>query len=156
MSSSAPDRPTTWRPLGVRLAACIFGGALLVICTAAWLALGADGRARFSPVEKGTMLAVGVIGYGCLYALSRSRVTLDGDRLIVVNGFRSRLLTRQEVVAVSLSAGAPWATLDLADGTAISAMGIQGSDGDRARRAVRELRAAVEGRQQDHHPDEGV
>ena len=29
-----------------------------------------------------------------------------------------------------LPPGAPWATLDLADGTTISAMAIQGSDGD--------------------------
>ena len=34
----------------------------------------------------------------------------------------------------------PWAVLDLADGTSQPAMGIQGSDGARARRAVAELR----------------
>lgn len=143
MTSTSPHS-TTWRPLGVRLASGIFGGALLIICATAWLALGADGRARFTPLQQATMLLFGVIGYGCLYALSRSRVTLEGDRLTVVNGFRTRRVTRQEVLSVSLPAGAPWATLDLADGTAISAMGIQGSDGDRARRAVRELRAALD------------
>ena len=40
--------------------------------------------------------------------------------------------------------GAPWATLDLADGTTVPVMGIQGSDGQRARRAVRDLRTLVE------------
>jgi hypothetical protein len=34
--------------------------------------------------------------------------------------------------------------LDLADGTTASAMGIQGSDGDRARLAVRQLRALID------------
>ena len=29
--------PHTWRPLGVRLAAVIFGGALLVVCAMAWI-----------------------------------------------------------------------------------------------------------------------
>ena len=43
-----------------------------------------------------------------------------------------------------LPPGAPWVTLDLADGTTVAAMGIQGSDGDRAKRAVRELRAIAE------------
>ena len=33
--------------------------------------------------------------------------------------------------------------LDLSDGTTLSMIGIQGSDGARARRAVRELRALV-------------
>ena len=36
--------------------------------------------------------------------------------------------------------GAPFPTLDLADGTSRPALGIQASDGDRARQAVRELR----------------
>jgi hypothetical protein len=40
--------------------------------------------------------------------------------------------------------GAPWVTLDLADGTAVPAMGIQASDGGRARLALRELRALIE------------
>jgi hypothetical protein len=39
--------------------------------------------------------------------------------------------------------GAPFPTLDLADGTSRLALGIQSSDGDRARQAVRELRALV-------------
>jgi hypothetical protein len=33
--------------------------------------------------------------------------------------------------------------MDLSDGTSISMLGIQGSDGDRAVRAVRELRRLV-------------
>jgi hypothetical protein len=48
------------------------------------------------------------------------------------------------VIAVRLPPGAPWVTLDLADGNTVAVMGIQGSDGARARLAVRELRALVE------------
>ena len=44
---------------------------------------------------------------------------------------------------MSLRRGAPWGTLDLSDGTTISLIGVQGSDGARARRAVREIRAAI-------------
>ena len=40
-----------------------------------------------------------------------------------------------ESSACTCRPGAPWATLDLADGTTVSALGIQGSDGDRARAA---------------------
>jgi hypothetical protein len=62
----------------------------------------------------------------------------------VVNGFRSRRYDWSEVVRVSLRQGSPWATLDLSDGTSVAAMGIQGSDGTRAIRQVRELRALVD------------
>ena len=34
---------------------------------------------------------------------------------------------------MSLRRGAPWGTLDLSDGTTVSVIGVQGSDGDRAR-----------------------
>ena len=48
-----------------------------------------------------------------------------------------------QVIAVHLPPGAPWVTLDLADGTTAAAMGIQGSDGNRAKQAMRELRVLV-------------
>jgi hypothetical protein len=63
---------------------------------------------------------------------------------VVVNGYRRHELAWPQVVGVHLPPGAPWVTLDIADGTTVSAMGIQGSDGDRARRAVRDLRRLVE------------
>ena len=47
--------------------------------------------------------------------------------------------------AVTLRPGSPWAVLDLSDGTSVSAVGIQGSDGARARRQVAELTAPRRG-----------
>ena len=55
----------------------------------------------------------------------------------MVNGYRSRRFEWNEVVAVTLRPGSPWAVLDLADGTTVPAMGIQGSDGARATAQVR-------------------
>jgi len=46
-------------------------------------------------------------------------------------------------VAIHLPPGAPWAVLDLADGTTCPVMAIQGSDGGRAKAAVREVRALL-------------
>ena len=62
----------------------------------------------------------------------------------MVNGFRTRRLAWEEVLAIHLPEGAPWATLDLADGTTISAMAFQGSDGRRARDGVRQVRALID------------
>jgi hypothetical protein len=136
--------PHTWRPLGVRLAALIFGGALLVVCAMAWVGFDEEIRDRFTGPQRATVVGLGLMVVAALHALSRSRITAEVERVVVVNGYRRRVFDRHEVVAVSLGRGAPWATLDLDDGTSIPAMGIQGSDGDRALHAVRELRSVLD------------
>jgi hypothetical protein len=136
--------PHTWRPLGVRLAALIFGGALLVVCAMAWVGFDEEIRDRFTTPQKITLLGLGVLVVMALHALSRSRIDADAKRVVVVNGYRRRVFARHEVVSVTLPPGAPWATLDLDDGTSVAAMGIQGSDGDRAREAVRQLRTVLD------------
>lgn len=136
--------PRTWRPLGVRLAASFFGVMLVVICLFAWFGFDQETRDKFTTFQRGTVLAVALLAAACGHALARSRVKATADHLLVVNGYRSRRFEWPEVVAVTLPRGAPWAMLDLADGTSVPAMGIQGSDGARARRAARELRALVD------------
>jgi len=141
---SEPALPHTWRPLGVRLAGVIFGGALLLVCAFAWFSFDQEIRDAFSPFQRGTVFALGVLLYGAGYALARSRVRAESSRLVVVNGYRRHEYAWAEVLAVHLAPGAPWAVLDLADGTSQPAMGIQGSDGVRAQRAVAELRLLID------------
>jgi hypothetical protein len=135
--------PHTWRPFGVRMAGAIAGVGLVAICAVAWFAFDASTRAKFTPFQRGTLVALGLLIFACGHALTRSRVVAESRRLIVVNGYRRHVYEWPEVVTVSLPRGAPWAMLDLADGTSQAVMGIQGSDGDRAIRAVRELRAIL-------------
>lgn len=135
--------PRTWRPLGVRLAGALFGGMLLVVCLAAWLLWDPETRARFTTLQRATVIGLAMMAFAGGFALARSRVVAETDRLVVVNGYRRRELVWAEVVAVHLPPGAPWAVLDLADGTSTPAMGIQGSDGARARTAVAQLRAVL-------------
>ena len=140
-ADSEPVRlPHTWRPFGVRIAGTIAGIGLFAICAVAWFAFDPETRAKFTPFQRGTLVAIGVMLFACGHALARSRVVAEPERLVVVNGYRRRVYEWPEVVTVSLPRGAPWAILDLADGTDQAVMGIQGSDGDRAIRAVRELR----------------
>ena len=136
--------PHTWRPFGVRLAGTVLGGGLLVVCVLAWVGFDEETQAKFTWVERGTLFLFGLLAFLLWFALVRSRIVAEDERLVVVNGYRRREFDWRQVVAVRLPPGAPWVTLDLADGTTVSAMGIQGSDGDRARTAVRELRAVVE------------
>lgn len=139
----APALPKTWRPLGPRIAGIILGLGLLAICAVVWIGFDAETRASFTTFQRGTVIVLGIGVWAAMNALVRSRIEAHADRLVVVNGYRRRVLEWAQVVAVRLPPGAPWVTLDLDDGTAIPAMGIQGSDGDRAQRAVRELRAVL-------------
>lgn len=135
--------PRTWRPFGARIAATVLGAMLLAVVLTVWIAWGADVRSRFTPFQKSTLVFLGLMALGCWFALVRSRVTAHQGGVTVVNGYRRRELEWSQVVAVNLRRGAPWAGLDLSDGTSISLLAIQGSDGQRAIAAVRELRALV-------------
>ncbi len=139
----APQLPHTWRPLGVRLAVWILGTMLLALFVAVWIAIGAEVRAQFTIFQRGTLVFLLLLLFGTWSALSRSRVTATEQTLNVVNGYRTRRYEWSQVISVSLRRGAPWGTLDLSDGTTVSMIGVQGSDGERARRAVREIRATI-------------
>jgi len=130
--------------MGVRFAVIGFGLMLLVVCAAAWFGFDDATRAKFNLLQRLTLLAMGA-GFAVIgWALGRARVTAEQASLVVVNGFRTRRLQWEQVLGVHLPAGAPWATLDLADGTTISAMAFQGSDGRLARDGVRQLRALID------------
>lgn len=139
-----PALPHTWRPLGVRVAVAGLGLMLLVVCAAAWFGFDESVRDRFTLLQRLTILVMGAGFAACGWALARARVTAEMETLVVVNGFRTRRLEWEELIAIHLPAGAPWATLDLADGTTISAMAFQGSDGRRARDGVRQVRALID------------
>lgn len=69
----------------------------------------------------------------------------------VRNFVRTHHLTWAQLVAVRFGPDHPWARLDLADGTALAAMGIQTSDGDYGRRQARRLATLIAL----HEPREG-
>jgi len=135
--------PRTWRPLGVRLAGAALGAALLILCVVAWVALPERITDQFTLFQRATLLLLGGLAFAAGFALARSRVVATEGGLTVVNGYKRRDFVWAEVLAVHLPPGAPWAMLDLADGTSCPAMGIQGSDGARAHRAIRELRSLL-------------
>ena len=140
---SAVTLPHTWRPLGVRVSGVLFGAVLVIVSAVSWISLPAEIQQVFTTFQRVTMLLLALVAFSAWYALVRSRVVAEQDRLIVVNGFKRREFDWPQVVAANLGRGAPWASLDLADGTTVPAMGIQGSDGARARTAIRQLRGLV-------------
>ena len=138
-----PALPHTWRPFGARIAVWVLGGLLFALVVAVWIGLGAEVRGEFTIFQRTTLVVIALLLFGAWNALVLSRVIATAAGLTVVNGYRKRSYEWSQVIAVSLRRGAPWGTLDLSDGTTISLIGVQGSDGDRARRAVREIRAAI-------------
>ncbi len=141
--TSSVSLPHTWRPLGVRIAACGLGSMLAIVVGFAWFSFDADTRAAFNAFQIATLILLAGLAASFGYALARSRVVAETDRLVVVNGYRRREFEYAAVVEAHLPPGAPWVTLDLDDGTTVSAMGIQGSDGARAQVALRELRQVL-------------
>ncbi len=142
--SETPALPVTWRPLGVRLASVFFGALLFIVCAVAWLTFDPEVKAKFSAYQRGTLVVMGLGVVALLHALGRARVTATQAGLTVVNGWRTRQYEWAEVLAVHLPSGAPWATVDLSDGTTASLTALQSSDGIRARRAVLEIRSLLE------------
>ena len=143
---AAPDvisLPHTWRPLGARVAVIFFGTMLLIITAFAWFGFDPEIRAKFTFFQRATVIFIGLLYVAAGYAIARSRVVASEVGLLVVNGYKRREFEWAEVISIHLPQGAPWASVDLADGSTASLLAIQGSDGDRARNAVRALRALI-------------
>lgn len=138
-----PSLPRTWRPIGPRIAAYLFGAVLVAAFAVMWVTFPQETKDAVSPVQRATVVFFVLVGVVLLYALARSRVTATEAGLTVVNGYRRREYEWAQVIAVRMPPGAPWPTADLADGTTVSLLGIHGSDGAPARRAVAEINALL-------------
>jgi hypothetical protein len=136
----------TWRPRRARVIPYV----LAVVVVAGMVVLAVAMPAPWALGDRIGLVAIGLIIASVLHLLARSRVTADDRGLTVVNGLRTHEYEWAEVLGVSMGVGAPWPTLDLADGSTVAAMGIQASDGDRAKHAVTELATLV------HERGEGI
>lgn len=141
-----PDLPHTWRPRGPRIAAVVFSVVLVATFLGLWYSFPEETKQAVTVLQRVTVGFFVLVGIGLLYAMARSRVTAHDGGLTVVNGYRRREYEWAEVIAIRMPPGAPWPTMDLADGTTRSALGIHGSDGAPARAAVADLRALLAAR----------
>jgi hypothetical protein len=142
-SPRLPALPRVYRPLGPRVVGVAITIALATICVTTWVTFDDETRDKFTTFQRGTLVFFGLLFLVLMHALIRSRAVAYPDRLLVVNGYRRHEYAWPQIVAARLPPGAPWVTLDLADGETAAVMGIQGSDGERARVALRELRTLV-------------
>jgi Bacterial PH domain len=128
-----------WRPRRARIIPYV----LAVVVVAGMVVIAVAMPSNWALGDRIGLVVVALMVAGVLHILARSKVTADDRGLTIVNGLRTHEYEWAEILGVSMPEGAPWPTLDLADGSALPAMGIQASDGDRARLAVAELAALI-------------
>ncbi|GAA2578916.1 PH domain-containing protein [Actinomadura fulvescens] len=145
--TDVPALPTVWRPRTTRLVAYATAGAIVL----GMIVLAVVVAPQFKVFDRVLMVAFGLFVAWILHMLARCRVAADESGLTVVNAFRTRRLEWPEVVDVTMSVGEPWPTLDLADGTSLGAMGINGAEKTLAARQLTELQTLV--RQRGEAPD---
>jgi hypothetical protein len=136
---------TVFRPRRARLV--IYPCAALVV-------VALVGGAVFVPSEGpggwnlGSRLALGTVALAVAYFLHRLaavRVVADDAGVSVVNIVHRRRLEWPEIVGVRLLRDDPWMMLDVSDGSAMAAMGVQKADGPYAQeQATRFARMVAE------------
>ncbi|MDP9445353.1 MAG: PH domain-containing protein [Actinomycetota bacterium] len=141
-----PALPWRYRPLGARLTVGVMAPVLVCTLGLVFWSMPARVRDQFSALQSATLLLVLAVALVALWGVFRTVVRADERGLTIVNVYRVRRLEWAQVLTVGLRPGDPWAVLDVDDGTVVKVMAIQGSDGARARRATRQLRALVDQR----------
>ncbi|MEO5873986.1 MAG: PH domain-containing protein [Streptosporangiaceae bacterium] len=127
---------TTWRPRRSRAIAYTMASIIMVMMVVLAIVVPPP----FGVIDKVGLILFGGLVAGILCLIGRCRLTADARGLTVVNVVRTHRYEWAEIVRINLQPGDPWPTLDLANGESIGAMGIQGSEGERAKVAVREVR----------------
>lgn len=135
-----PALPVTFRPTRTRIVLLTTGAIMLVVLC--WVALTLS---TLNEGERVSFIVVALMFFGVLALLSRPKVVADEDGVTVVNLTSRRRLEWAEILRVNLRPGDAWVFLDLSDGTALPALGIQPGIGKaKAIRDARALRALAE------------
>ncbi|NHC14049.1 PH domain-containing protein [Motilibacter deserti] len=138
MAPTPPALPHTFRPRWGRRVPY----ALAVVVLAVFVLLVA-GLSDWPVLDRSLVALVGAFIVWFLHRLADVRVVADEHGLTVANILGRRSLDWAEVVGVTLRPADPWLVLDVADGTTVSAMGVQGSDGAYAVRQAAQLELLV-------------
>ncbi|MEU9885626.1 PH domain-containing protein [Sphaerisporangium sp. NPDC051011] len=134
-----PSLPVIWRPRRARVMA--YAAATVMVAGSVVLAVVLPPPFKL-PDKIGLVLFACLVAF-ILHLLGRLRVEADERGVTVVNAIRVHRYEWPEVLGVTLPDGEPWPKLDLADGSSVGAMGIQGTEKDRSHKAVAELRALI-------------
>jgi hypothetical protein len=133
-----PFRPRRGRRVALTLAALSVAGSLLLAI------VGPEGDLGWKTPDRVTLFLFGCAVAALLWRYASLSAVPSEQGLVVRNLMLSRTLTWAQIVQVHLVLGAPWVTLDLADGDDLAVMAIQKADGDFGRAEAQRLAALVD------------
>jgi hypothetical protein len=109
----------------------VYACAAAILATMVGLAVGlpAGGERGWGLPSRLGVVGVGLAAVFVLHRLAAVRVVTTDDGVLVVNVIGRRRLEWAEIVGVRLLRDDAWMMLDLADGQALAAMGVQKSEG---------------------------
>ena len=144
MSGRADPGRTVFRPVRARAVVYVCAAAVLVTLVTLAVVLPSGGPHPWGPWSRLGVVLFALLAVFVLHRLASVRVETSDDGILVANVIGRRRLEWAEVVGVRLSRDDPWMLLDLSDGTALAAMGVQKSEGERGQRQARQFARMVQ------------
>ncbi len=138
-----PHLPKTYRPAATRIVASVAANCLVAVIVVGWIALPAKSKADFDWYQRITLISVFASFLVVLWGVGRCKLVAEDTGLTVTNIFSTRRYDWAQAVALEFGGSAPWAVLDLSDGTSTNVMALQAVDGNRASRSARELAGII-------------
>ena len=126
---------------------------LIGVCSGA-LVVPAEGPGGWGLESRLALLVVGLGTAYFLHRLADVRVVAENAAVTVVNIVHSRRLDWAEVIGVRLLPNDAWMMLDLSDGEAMAAMGVQRADGAYAEEQARRFARMVNERTRPAGPND--
>jgi hypothetical protein len=133
-----------FRPVRARAVVYVCAAAVLVTLVTLAVVLPSGGPHPWGPGSRLGVVVFALLAVFVLHRLASVRVETSDGGILVANVIGRRRLEWAEVVGVRLSRDDPWMLLDLSDGTALAAMGVQKSEGERGQRQAREFARLVQ------------
>jgi hypothetical protein len=144
VSGRADPGRTVFRPVRARAVVYVCAAAVLVTLVTLAVVLPSGGPHPWGPGSRLGVVVFALLAVFVLHRLASVRVETSDGGILVANVIGRRRLEWAEVVGVRLSRDDPWMLLDLSDGTALAAMGVQKSEGERGQRQAREFARLVQ------------
>lgn len=142
-----PALDDVFRPRAARLVTGVLAVVVAVATVLLLVLLPGVGLVGYSVADR---TGIGLVGFAIVWFCWRQATvsaTPTPDGLRVRNLATTRTVAWEQIVWVRFGEGRPWVQLDLDDGDTLAVMGVQRSDGERARREAKRLSTLVSVRQ---------